>query len=196
MADPLEWCVVVWNTLGSTTGEKGTDWSTLGVAAVTGLVGILGSTWNLNRQSKAESRSVRAALLAEVGALLEVAERRGYLKSLHEGVKAISSYPALELEKFSDSDFAISIKIPDHYNRIYQENVKRLGTLSVSEAMQIVRFYQLVDSLRVDVTEGGILFEGTKNYEAFQEAAQILETAMAIARSLTAERKKFWRRFF
>jgi len=111
-------------------------------------------------------------------------------------VKAISSYPALELEKFSDSDFAISIKIPDHYNRIYQENVKRLGTLSVSEAMQIVRFYQLVDSLRVDVTEGGILFEGTKNYEAFQEAAQILETAMAIARSLTAERKKFWRRFF
>ena len=74
-----------------------------------------------------------------------------------------------------------------------QANVTRLGGLTPHEAKQIVRFYQLADSVRLDVTAGGLLFNGTADPDSFREAADLLEAAMKIGRELTAEPgKKKW----
>lgn len=73
---------------------------------------------------------------------------------------------------------------------LYQANVTRLGGLSPNEAKQIVRFYQLADSVRLDVTIGGSLFEGTTDPDSFCEAADLLEAAMKIGRELTGEATK------
>lgn len=69
----------------------------------------------------------------------------------------------------------------------------RLGGLTPHEAKQIVRFYQLADSVRLDVTAGGLLFNGTADSGSFREAADLLEAAMKIGRELTSERnRKKW----
>jgi len=45
----------------------------------------------------------------------------------------------------------------------------------------------------LDVTAGGLLFNGTADPDSFREAADLLEAAMKIGRELTAEPgKKKW----
>lgn len=108
------------------------------------------------RQAKSESRSVRAAIIAEVLAIVALVERRDYVTKLRDKAKEIKEIRVLGLKK------DLKINLPEHYNRIYQENAKRLGPLSSVEAAQVVRFYQLIDSFRSDVTDGGVLFNGTR----------------------------------
>ncbi len=95
---------------------------------------------------------------------------------------------ALGAEKLQALDrhaYGYEVAVPEHYNRVYQANVDKLGCLSAKEATQIVIFHQMVDSVRADVTKGGVLFEGTNNPKAFGNAAELLEEAMELGRQLT-----------
>lgn len=56
-----------------------------------------------------------------------------------------------------------------------------------NEAKQIVRFHQLADSGRVDVTTVGSLFEGTTGSDGFREAGDLSEAAMKVGREQTDE---------
>lgn len=181
MNDSLEWVVVVWNA-ASAAPSAATAWSTVGVALVSALAGIGGAYLNSNRIAKQESRSVRAAILAEVAALVELAERRAYLPELRgmaEGARAF-----YQENPDSTDSFTLSIPLSENYNRIFAQNAQRIGVLSENEARQVVRFYQLVDSLLADVKEGGVLYDGTKNADEFDAAANVLEAALEIAHSL------------
>ena len=60
------------------------------------------------------------------------------------------------------------------------------------KAKQLVRFYQLTDRVRVDVSEGGVLHGGCTNHVAFGEAADLLETAFGIGRALMTPAKPGW----
>lgn len=51
-----------------------------------------------------------------------------------------------------------------------------------NEAKQVVRFHQLADSGRLDVTTVGSLFEGTIGSDGFCEAGDLLEVAMKVGR--------------
>lgn len=75
---------------------------------------------------------------------------------------------------------------------VYRANLARLGGLSSIEARQLVRFYQLTDSVRADITEGGALYTGTKDPAAFQKAADLIEKAIEIGRALTAPAQPCW----
>jgi len=189
MGETLDWYVVVWNLAAPAAPavpNKTTDWSTLGVALITAFAGIGGTYLTAARQSKAESRSVRAAIIAEVLALVELFERRAYLDKLRTEAKTLKQPRPLNLP------LTFQINLPEHYNRIYQENAKRLGSLSSIEAAQVVRFYQLIDSLRSDVTEGGVLFNGTRDAQHFESAAEVLSAALEVGNSMTLDRKSWW----
>lgn len=103
---------------------------------------------------------------------------------------AVRRLGASVTEIFEPRFLKYSVNIHEHYNRVYQANVTRLGGLSPNEAKQIVRFYQLADSVRLDVTIGGSLFEGTTDPDSFCEAADLLAAAMKIGRELTDEATK------
>lgn len=81
------------------------------------------------------------------------------------------------------------VRIDSHFNRVYQANVAKLGVLTADEAKQIVRFHQLADSVRIDVTAGGGLAVGTDSSEEYKETADLLEIALEIGHSLTDPKK-------
>lgn len=172
MIDAVDWTAVI----------KGVDWTTVLVALVTGVTAAGGPYLIWLKQAKSERRSVRAALLAEVSALIEIVEIRGYLRDLRAAEAALSNLEQWQLDTLSSSDFQFQVPIGEHYNRVYQSNVNRLGSLSAREARMVVRFYQLADSVKADISEGGVLFIGSLDAEDFKDAADILETAMELGR--------------
>lgn len=172
--------------------SAGIDWTTVSVALITALSAAGGPYWIWHRQAARERASVRAALLAEVLALVELVELRGYAQGLREAEEYVRSSPDSEVGETRSLEFSVNIN--DHYNRVYQANVTRLGGLSPHEANQIVRFYQMTDSVKSDVTAGGVLAKGSDNPVAFREAADLLDAAMMIGRELTATpRRSKWR---
>lgn len=172
--------------------STGIDWTTVLVALSTGLTAAGGPIWIASRQAKNERLSVRSAFLSEVAALIEIVEIRGYLQDLRKFEAALKSCDQEQLDQFNPKDFSFSVPISNEYNMVYRANLTRLGGLSSTEAKQLVRFYQLTDSVKADITEGGALFIGTVEAEAFEKAADIIETAIKIGRVLTAPAKPWW----
>lgn len=174
--------------------SSGIDWTTVSVALITALSAAGGPFWIWHRQAARERESVRAALMAEVLAFVELVALRGYVEGLRDAQAHLSPPEGVSVTEIFEPRFLkYSVNIHEHYNRVYQANVTRLGGLSTDEARQIVRFYQLADSVRLDVTAGGVLFSGTADPDSFGEAADLLEAAMKIGRELTSERnKKKW----
>lgn len=152
-----------------------TDWTTVFVGLITGVFGVLGTHWLWARQVLNERKSVKAALVSEVSALLEVIRKRRYLSALQNSRdRAIAGEIVEGLEAL----------VPDHYNRVYQQNVTRLGCLPPKDAAQIVRFHQLLDSVRIDISPGGIFTEDAPPLEAWIEGAAMLEEVVEIGESL------------
>lgn len=168
------------------------DWTTVLVALVTGMTAAGGPVLLWYKQGQKEREGVRAALLAEVRALVEIIECRGYLSSIRQmEAQLAASRPGVfepikpvSLEIMSDSNF----------NRIYIGNVERLGVLSPDEASQIVRFYQLVGAFNVDVSPGGALARGVTCHLALKETGDLLELFLEIGRRLAAtDKRSIWR---
>lgn len=171
-----------------------TDWTTVLVAVASGGSAIFGNFWLWARQAKKERESVRAGLLAEVSALVEIAERRGYLGYLWDVHNLLLCTADEVLEERPLETFELRVPIGEHHNRVYQQNVGKLGMLSPREVRQIVRFYQLIDSFRSDVVEGGVLYDGNKDFVVWQGTALVLQEALQVGRQLTQPKHSWWRR--
>ncbi|MGH8450536.1 hypothetical protein [Pseudomonas sp.] len=77
----------------------------------------------------------------------------------------------------------LSLSNGESYNGVYQANLFRLGVLAAREAAQIVRFYQLADSVRADVL-----------HVDWAETVGILEVAVEIGGRLTPLLESVWQR--
>lgn len=163
-----------------------TNWTAVLVAVVSGTAAVIGPLWLWKKQGKKESASVRASLFAEVAALVEIVERRGFLPSLRNIEAVLVARESSITRIFNPISESFEVLIDSQFNRVYQANLSKLGVLTIEEARQIVRFHQLADSVRLDVIPGGGLAGGTSNSEAFKETADLLEAAMDIGRALTA----------
>ena len=168
------------------------DWTTVLVALFTGVAAAGGPIWIAYRQTKNERSSVRSAFLAEVAALIEIVEIRGYLRDLRSCEAYLKSCSREHLDQLNPTDFSFSVPISNEYNMVYRANLTRLGGLSSTEAKQLVRFYQLTDSVIADITDGGALCTGTLEPDAFGKAADLIERATEIGRALIAPAKPGW----
>ncbi|RVD78455.1 hypothetical protein [Pseudomonas koreensis] len=130
------------------------NWTAILVPVIPGVAAIVGPLFLWYRQSKRESSSVRAGLLAEVAALVEIVERRGFLPALREKQRLLAFRSSSAAAAFRRDPESFEVRIDSHFNRVYQANVSKLGVLTADEAKQIVRFHQLADSVRIDVTAG------------------------------------------
>lgn len=125
-----------------------------------------------------ECRAVTSALLAEVSALLTIIEHRKYI----ENFRLI----ALHLHNHPSSLYKFSVKVPDHYSRVYQAHIDRLGVIDPQQAAKIIEFHQLLDSIVQDIGAGGLIAEQGGNAEAFEQLIAIAESAIWIGKELTA----------
>lgn len=180
MVEALEWCVVVWDFAAAPAANQSLNLTTVGVALISGLIGISGSWLALGWQAWRESRSVRAAIMAEVEALIEIAKRQKYGNQISAALRSWT----YDQEHRLGGYYRVRLTIPEHYNRVYLANAPKLGVLREKDARNVVRFYQLMDSLRADTSEGGVLFDGTQDYELLRGAQQLYKTVMDLGESL------------
>lgn len=131
-------------------------------------------------KGRKESAQIRAALISEVATLVEIAESREYLKGLQKAYNSLKGQP-------KEATYRYGAKIPNHYSRIYQANLDRIGILDTDTARKIVQFHQLIDAVVQDVVPGGPLYEG-RGLKAFEEAANILERALQLGREISNDR--------
>lgn len=71
---------------------EGIEWTTVCVSLASGLAGASGPVVLWHVQARRERASVKASLLAEVSALLEMVARRHYVERLSKNVKAGSDH--------------------------------------------------------------------------------------------------------
>lgn len=150
----------------------------LAISAAVAASGWLWQRWQ-------ERTSVRVAIVAEVLALKQIAEERSYLTGFIEIAEALRALPEEERPVA-----CLQVRIPEHYCRVYVANVGRLGYLRPEDAQLVVSFYQYVDSVIQDVTEGGHIYQGTSDPDTFTETANVLQLALGAAQKLSERHEK------
>lgn len=150
----------------------------VGGAFVGGIVTIVPTYFIESSKRKNECRAVTSALLAEVRALLTIIEHRKYIENFRK--------IAFHLQNQPSSLYKFSVKVPDHYSRVYQAHIDRLGVIDPQQAAKIIEFHQLLDSIVQDIGAGGLIAEQGGNAEAFEQLIAIAESAICIGKELTA----------
>ncbi|OZA27032.1 MAG: hypothetical protein B7X93_09855 [Hydrogenophilales bacterium 17-61-9] len=125
---------------------------------------------------KQESRQLKESLIAEIAAMMEIAELRKYRQGLRDVCTKLENSPKSTL-------FTFPVGIPNHYSRIYQANANRIGIIDPKTAIDIVTFHHLIDAVVQDVNPGGPLADGC-DLDGYQEALAILDKAYGIATKL------------
>jgi len=155
------------------------------IPAVTGILGafvgsvatgipILLAEWCKSRK---ELTQLKSSLVAEVAALVEIAEKREYLRGLQGFCDFLQGQPEGTTRNFL-------VRIPKHYSRIYQANADRIGIVDASTARKIVQFHQFVDAVIQDVVPGGTLYQGGR-VNAFVQTTNILDRALQLGREIS-----------
>lgn len=166
--------------LTSVLQEKPNEWLPVYAALGGSLAGALGTFFPSflieKYKDKQESNRLLSSLLAEVQALLNIIEYREY----GDSIKKIISY--LKTQKINTTQ-RLTVIVPDHYCRIYQENAGKIGIIPYKHAHKIIIFYQLIDAVVQDVKPNGVLSNGT-TIESFEAADIILTKAVIIGNEL------------
>lgn len=121
-------------------------------------------------KQKTESKAIKSALIAEISVIMELIKTRRYPEEISNIIK--------KLEENSDSTASFHITVDDHYNRIYQSNVSKLGLLDKDIVVDIIRFYHLIDSAVIDVRPGSLIASNIGINE-FKELLNIVEMALS-----------------
>lgn len=148
----------------------------IGGAFVGGVSSIIPNYLIELKKRRDENLNVRSALIAEVEALLTIIEHRKYLDSMRQVEQAL---------KNSGGTFKFCVKVPDHYSRVYQSHIERIGVIDPRLASKIIRFHQLLDSIVQDIAPGGLIAEEGGSAEAFEQLVRIAEAAVTLGREIT-----------
>jgi CRISPR/Cas system CSM-associated protein Csm2 small subunit len=144
----------------------------IGGAFVGGLVGGIPSYFIDRRKRADERETVACALIAEIGALLAVSRQRQYIEDVEKVVEYLKAHPG---EKYK-----FAVRIPDHYSRVYQAHVDRLGVINPKLAAKIIEFHQFMDAVVQDVTVGGYIADEGGDLKAFQQLLNIYQAGVAV----------------
>lgn len=162
------------------TSSKPNEWLPLYAAlggAIAGAIASFFPTWLIERRREtAFAQQIESCLLAEISALVEIVDRRGYLAAIKGVVGYLRQNP-------EGTQYRFVVDVPSHYSRVYQDNCKHIGVVRSDIAQQVIVFHQLVDAVLQDMKPNGVFSEGA-TLETFEEMEVIFGEAMDIARNL------------
>lgn len=145
--------------------------------AIAGAIASFFPTWLIERRREAAfARQIESCLLAEISALVEIIDHRGYLSA----IKGVANYLR---ESPEGTQYKFAVDVPSHYSRVYQDNCKHIGVVRGAVAHKIIVFHQLIDAVVQDMKPNGAFCDGA-TLETFEEMEAIFDEAMNIAREL------------
>lgn len=150
----------------------------LGGAVIGGLISFFPNRLLEQHKTNQEARSVRNALETEVKVLINIMLRRGYLDRIDEFLRHLKS---------NSGSCRLEVKIPDHYSRVYQSHVGKIGMLDDALAESFITFHQFVDAALQDVIPGGILSKDGGGLEQFCDLKSIIVYALDAATLIVGE---------
>lgn len=132
-------------------------------------------------KQKKLSKSIKASLLAEIAALLEIIKCREYVKKLDEVINTLNDKP-------KGAQHKIAVEVPNHYSRVYQNNCSSIGVLEECLARDIVIFHNLIDAVVQDIKVGGMMSKGF-DIEGFIQTKSILKEAVILGNEIIKSSK-------
>jgi hypothetical protein len=128
---------------------------------------------------KVEASTVKAALVAEISSLLKIIKARQYIDDVKNIIEDFKKTPDMEL--------SYKVQVPEHYSRVYQSHINKLGLLKTNEVTKIIEFYQMIDAVVQDLKPGGCISEGDVGIDAYHEMLEIFEVALSIGSEIIKE---------
>ncbi|MDP1539506.1 MAG: hypothetical protein Q8L72_02500 [Moraxellaceae bacterium] len=153
-SEPNEWLPVI---------------AAIGGAFVGGISTFFPSYFLEARRHRLERKGITAALISEISALLKIIERRNFLGGFFDAIQYLEENP--------NDRYTLTVKVPDHYSRVYQSHIDRIGLVEPKLAADIIEFHQLIDAVVQDIVPGSPLQEYGGDIEAFEELIKILGSA-------------------
>jgi hypothetical protein len=152
----------------------------IGGAFIGGISTFFPSYFLEARKHRLERQATTTALISEISALLKIMEHRDYLGGLIEAVNYLKENP--------EHKYTLTVKVPDHYSRVYQSHIDRIGLVKPELASEIIEFHQLIDAVVQDVMPGSPVQEEGGDIETFEELVKILESAIYIGHKISSGR--------
>lgn len=188
MTEVVEWCTVVWQVVDGASSGSTSAWTTFGVSALTGSIGVLGILIGQKNQARSQAKSVRAALLAEVAAI----SRQLVTQNAERYLRAA----AAEIRKNTDPRTTVVRRArfvtQGDVNKIFKANLAHLGGLSKREAVLIVRFHYLLEGAFAAMVDGGPLAEGRSEPSMFENVANSLKEVLELAEELARDSRTWF----
>ncbi len=154
------------------------------LGAIIGSVATGGVTLYVNhKQRKSDKECITQALVAEIQAHLEIVKRRHFREGLMEAIDYLQKNP--------QETWKYSVVISRDHSPVFSRNADKLGLLDAEIRQDVVRFYQLLESVICDIREGeGFLAKEGGTLATYQELVGIVDDALETgARIMTHARK-------
>lgn len=161
------------------TESKPNEWLPV-LAALGGVLVGSFTSWLLEkRREGAFAKQIENCLVAEISALIEIIEHRKYMQHIAGYVEDLRSQPAGKTR-------VMTVDVPLHYSRVYQDNCKHVGVVKTQIAHDVITFHQLIDAVIQDIKPGGTCNSNKgAELETYVEMQEILEQALKIGKELT-----------
>lgn len=134
--------------------------------------------WHAKSQRKQLRLSVAAQIYAEIKAILQVEQHRGYISSVRDIVSA--------LEQGAVEAWSYQVQISEARFLIYKANIQNLPLLDSSLQVKVVTLYQLMEAVVQDIKPGGILNETPAKLKQYSELLDILLNIRRLADEVLA----------
>lgn len=133
--------------------------------ALGALVSFFPMYWHSKAQRKQLRISVAAQIYAEVKAILQVEQHRGYIRDVKLVVEAF--------ERGEITSRAYQVQISADRFLIYKANLQNLSLLDGNLQVEVVTLYQLMEAVVQDIKPGGILNTPPAGHKQFSELLEI-----------------------
>lgn len=152
----------------------------IGGAFIGGVVSYLPNRLLEKHKRELEVDVVRNALITEIKSIVFIVQKREYVKHMDMAIALLEGSEHGARRRYS-------VKVPEHYTRVYQAQVSRIGLLPSELVVQIITFHQLLESVVQDVTPGGVLSEHGGVLSEFVAVREIFGNALTIARKIISD---------
>lgn len=148
----------------------------LGAAA--GGYGVFLSTHRIEKSKVDRERaSILAALQAEVAALMAISRHRGYFEEVTKLIYFLE-------QEGPDAKAKIEVNIRENFSPVFAAHISKIGLLDAKLAGDIVTFYQLAESLAIDVRPGCLLAVEGGNLRVFKETEAVLNRFFSVGEEI------------
>lgn len=142
------------------------------------LASFLPMYWHAKSQRKQLRLSVAAQIYAEIKAILQAEQHRGYIRDVREVVGAF--------EREEVKTWPYQVQISESRFLIYKANIQNISLLDSGLQVKVVTLYQLMEAVVQDIKPGGILNSAPAGKKQYSELLNILVNIRALADEILA----------